>query len=392
MGLTKQVIDRAEYDPEGPTWQWLRDESVPGFGLRLLPSGRKSFVLRYRTRGGRLRYLTMGPYGTLTVSQAQKRARRELGKVLDGDDPAEERKEARRGAKFGDFSETYLRRMEKRWTPKTTYETERRLKKHLKPAFGSARLEDMTRAQVTALLDQIAESSGPYESNRVHELVRAMFNRAQAWGFFPDDRPNPARAIERFKEQSRERWLKPEEVEALMESVRAQPDLSFQAFIPLLLLTGMRKSELLGAQWQHIDFDRGEILLPKTKSGRAQVRTLSAPAVQILRFLPSTEGNPHVFPGRKKGTPRNDFRTEWQEAREAAGLARVTLHDLRRTAGSYIAQAGVSLQVIGEVLGHQHPAITKVYARLSEENERQALEALGEKLGGLLGLDQAAAS
>ncbi len=390
MGLTKQAIDRAKFDPEGPTWQWLRDESVPGFGLRILPSGRKSFVLRYRTRTGRMRYLTLGRYGTLTVSQAQKRAVRELGKVLDGDDPAEERKEARRGATFSDFSETYLRRMEKRWTPKTTYETERRLKKHLKPAFGSARLEDIKRPRISAILDQIAESSGPYESNRVHELVRAMFNRAQAWGFYPDDRPNPARGIERFKEQSRDRWLKPEEVEALMECVRAQTDLSFQAFIPLLLLTGLRKSELLRAQWQHIDFDRGEILLPETKSGRPQVRTLSAPAVQILRFFPGTEGNPYVFPGRKKGTPRNDFRTEWQEAREAAGLANVTLHDLRRTAGSYMAQAGVSLQVIGEVLGHQHAAITKVYARLSQENERQALEALGEKMGGLLGLDQAA--
>ncbi len=97
-----------------------------------------------------------------------------------------------------------------------------------------------------------------------------------------------------------------------------------------------------------------------------------------------------MFPGRKNGAPRKDFRTEWQETREAAGLAQVTLHDLRRTAGSYMAQAGVSLQVIGEVLGHQHAAITKVYARLSEENERQALEALGEKMGGLLGLGQAA--
>ena len=286
MGLTKQAIDRSAFDPEGPTWQWLRDESVPGFGLRLLPSGRKSFVLRYRTRTGRMRYLTLGRYGTLTVSQAQKKARRELGKVLDGDDPAEERKEGRRGATFAGFSETYLRRMEKRWTAKTLYEAERRLKKHLNPAFGSSRLEDMTRAQITALLEQIAESSGPYESNRVHELVRAMFNRAQAWGFFPDERPNPARAIERFKEHSRDRWLKPEEVKALMEGVQAQADLYFRAFIPLLLLTGLRKSELLHAQWQHIDFDRGEILLPETKSGRPQVRTLSAPAVQILRFLP----------------------------------------------------------------------------------------------------------
>src|SRR5690606_28310316 len=132
---------------------------------------------------------------------------------------------------------------------------------------------------------------------------------------------------------------------------------------------------------ENIDFGRGEVLLPETKSGRPQVRQLSTPAREILRFLPRQEGNPYVFPGRTKGTHRRDFRNEWEDARKAAGLEDITLHDLRRTAGSFMAQAGVPLQVIGEILGHQNSDVTRVYARLSEENERQALEDLGTKLG-----------
>jgi integrase len=205
-----------------------------------------------------------------------------------------------------------------------------------------------------------------------------MFNRASAWGFVPEDRSNPARGIERFKEVSRDRWLKPEEVTRRIEAVRnhvpgqlaagnggrnlgerkllnesagaikdgktaparhAKPDPDFRAFVPLLLLTGLRENELLRARWDDVNLKRGEIRLTRTKSGRPQTRKLSAPAIEILRFLPREE-NPHVFPGRSKGTHRRDFRNEWQEVREAAGPEDVTLHDLRRTAGSYMAQAG----------------------------------------------------
>lgn len=392
MALTKREIDGAKYDPEGTSWQWLQDEEVPGFGVRLLPSGRKSFVLRYRTRAGRRRYLTVGPYGTYTVAQARDQARVELAKALQGEDPAEERQEARKGKTFGEFADTYLRRMEKRWAERTRYEYERQIEKYLKPEFGPRGLTDVKRSDVAALLDRIGEESGPYLSNRVHSLVRAMYNRAAKWGFVPDDLPNPARRIDRFKERPKERWLREEEVETLIGEVRKQPDPFFRAFVPLLLLTGMRKSELLRARWEHIDFGRGEMLIPETKAGKPQTRKLSPPAVEILRFLPREEDNPHVFPGRMEGTHRRDFYNEWREVREAANLDDVTIHDLRRTAGSYMAQAGVPLQVIGDVLGHQSTAITKVYARLSEENERDALDTLGAKLGGLMKLGQGGGS
>lgn len=427
VALTMKEVRGAAWSPRGPSTQYLWDtdgegagEAVPGFGVRLYRSGRKSYVLGYRTRAGRFRIVALGTTVGMTLTEARKEASRLRGEVDRGDDPLagrqQAREEARRAVSFRDFCEIYVRRMEKRWTPRTRDEYERRIRKHLKPVFGSTRLEEITRSEVANVLDRIAEGSGPYESNRNHELIRAMFGRASAWGFIPEDRPNPARGIERFREVSRERWLKPEEVTRLIEAVRTyapgasgvgsargestatageeraapdapsrSPDPLFRAFVPLLLLTGLRKNELLQARWDQIDLKRGEIRLPKTKSGRPQVRKLSGPAVEILRFLPRDAANPFVFPGRKPGTHRRDYRNEWQEVREAVGLQDVTLHDLRRTAGSYMAQAGVSLQTIGDMLGHQNPAITRVYARLSEENERQAVEALGEKLGVIFG-------
>lgn len=386
MKLTDRSVKAAKPPTNGkPTLLW--DDELRGFGLRVYASGARSFVYRYTSPAtDRRRLVVLGEFGAITLAQARKKAETYRGRVLDDKDPAPERKPAEKPPTMKAFSEVYLKRMEKRWSAKTSAEYERRLDKHVKPALGTARLDTITRADVAGLLDKIAEGSGPYESNRVHELVRAMFNRAQQWGFFPEDRPNPARGIERFKETSRERWLKPDEVETLMGKVRAEGDVYFQAFVPLLLLTGMRKSELLRLQWEHVDLKSGDVLLPATKSGKAQTRQLSKPARELLRFLPRQEDNPYVFPGRSKGSHRADFRNEWEEARKAAKLEDVTLHDLRRTAGSFMAQAGVSLQVIGEILGHQSSDVTRVYARLGEENEREALEELGTKLGGLLKL------
>lgn len=383
MKLTERTVKAAKVPEKGRAHLW--DEDLRGFGLRIYPSGTRSFVSRYTAPCGRRRRLmVLGEWGVLTVYQARVKAERFRVRILEGEDPGAERDAGKSGPTVTEFADVYIRRMEKRWTEKTRYECRRRIEKHVRPALGSRPMEGVIRAEISDLLENIAESSGPYESNRVHELVRAMYNRAQVWGFFPEDRPNPARAIERFKETARERWLKPGEVEALMEKVREQRDPFFRAFVPLLLLTGLRKSELLRARWDHLDFERGEILLASTKSGRPQVRKLSSPAVEILRFLPRQEGNPHVFPGRKNGSPRTGFKNEWDDVREKAGLPHVTLHDLRRTAGSYMAQAGVPLRVIGEILGHQNSAITRIYARLSEENETQALETLREKLGGLI--------
>jgi integrase len=193
--------------------------------------------------------------------------------------------------------------------------------------------------------------------------------------------------VKRFREHSRDRWLRAEEVSRLMEVVQKEEDPYVRAAIPLLLLTGLRKNELLKARWADIDMERREIHLPETKTGEAQTRLLPGPTLDILRELPRMKGSPYVFPSpTSPSNPRRDLKRQWERIRKAAGLEDVTLHDLRRTAGSFMAQAGVPIQVIQQVLGHSHPGVTRLYARLASENERKALETLADALSGPLGL------
>jgi integrase len=402
MKITDTTVKEAEVPEKGRAHIW--DDELTGFGLRVYPSGAKSFVFRYTSpKTRRRRLMALGECPPTTVHKARTRAERARGKVLDGKDPQADKDEARlrQSVTFREFTKIYIRRMTPRWAKRTPANTRRQADRTVLPKLGARRLDEVTRADISTLLDNVAEKRGPIESNRTHELIRAMLNKAEVWGFVPEGHANPARGIERFRENPRDRWLKPAEVERLMTAVRTlgqgedekDPGPWFRAFVPLLLLTGMRKGELLSLQWSFIDLERAEVRLPETKSGRPQVRQLSPPAVEILRFLPREKDNPHVFPSpRKAGHHRTDFRSEWAAVREKADLTDVTMHDMRRTAGSYMAQAGVPLQVIGDILGHTHPSITKVYARLADENRREALDALGTKLSGLMGLGQGAGS
>jgi integrase len=148
----------------------------------------------------------------------------------------------------------------------------------------------------------------------------------------------------------------------------------------LYLLTGARRSELLGAKWEHVDTDRKVLRLPHTKAGRSHEIPLNAPALAILQDMPRAKGNPHILPGKKKGKPLVGITKVWYRVRTAAGVEDVRLHDLRRTVGSWLATAGNSLPLIGKILNHSSVATTAVYARLAEDQPREALEALGSKL------------
>ena len=227
------------------------------------------------------------------------------------------------------------------------------------------------------------------EANRCLEALRAAWKWADRHELLPEGLRDPTGRVKRFKERGRDRWLRPDELKRLIEATRNEKDAHARAAIPLLLLAGLRKGELFSARWEDVDLERGEIRLPSTKSGGAQVRFLPSPAVGILQNLPRFKESPFVFPSPKNPkTHRKDIKPQWERIRTAARLEDVTLHDLRRTAGSFMAQAGVPLLVIQQVLGHSHPGVTKLYARLASQNEREALETLARELRGILSLDR----
>ncbi|MCC6160300.1 MAG: tyrosine-type recombinase/integrase [Deltaproteobacteria bacterium] len=372
MGLTKQGVEKARYEGRNNGAHYLWDDDFPGFGVRVFPSGRKSFVLAFRTDQGRKRFLTLGSFPALTVHEARALAKRNAAEVCTGRDPQFDKERRRDAATVADLVKTFMERHSK-IHKRTWQKDERQFRCHVLPAWKARKVESITRADVAALHRKIGQGT-PIEANRTLALVRKMFNLAHTWGLVDAGHPNPAAGIQMYRETKRDRWVTHEELPRLVAAIDAEANPYVRAALWLYILTGVRKSELLAARWDDVDFTRRELRIPDTKAGRPHVVPLSAQAVAIIGSLPRLDGNPHLFPGRVAGQSLVNISKPWRAIRKAAKLEDVRLHDLRRTVGSWLAMDGTSLLVIGKTLNQTTPSTTQVYARLSEDPVRAALE------------------
>ena len=371
MKLTKRLIDGIVYQgiDGGRDVRW--DDEIPGFGVRVYPNAKKSFVLSYRVNG-RKRLMVLGAFGALTLEQARKLARRFLVSIIDGTDPLEKRRKAAEGNTVKDLCEVYMQRHA---VPhkKTWKDDERRIQKYVLPIWRNLKASNIRRADVAVLHAKIGDSH-PYEANRVLELLSKMFGLARRWGYLEESAVNPARDIDKFKEAKRDRWVTPEEIPRLVRAINEEQNPYVRTAIWLYLLTGLRKTELLKAKWADVDWARGELKIPDTKSRRVHYVPLSGPALAMLRKTSRFEGNEFILPGRNPGGHIVNIHKPWHRIRARAELRDVRLHDLRRTVGSWLAQSGNSLHLIGKVLNHSSTATTAVYARFAQSQVREALE------------------
>ena len=381
MGLTKRQIDGEKYTGDGVNRPVIWDDNPRGLGLRIYPTGRKVFVLSYRDSGNAKRLATIGDYGVFTLEQAQDRAKTMLRTTEAGADALAVRRANKAAPSFGDLAKDYA--SEHAPTKKTGNEDLRRIARHL-GGWNTRKLAGITRADVQTLIRGIGKAA-PYEGNRTLALLSKMFSLANDWGLLPTGHPNPCQNIKRAKERKRERWVTPAELPAIAQAIDAEPSPYARAAIWLYMLTGCRKTELLSARWSFVDFARAVLSLPETKTGNSHEVPLTAPALAILETLPRLAGNPFVFPGLVAGRPLESIRGPFERVRAAAGCSDVRLHDLRRTVGSWMAQSGNSLALIGKVLNHTNQSTTAVYARFAQDNVRSALEAHAIKLLGAAG-------
>jgi integrase len=394
MKLTKRTLDAALYTGTGNARCMLWDDEIPGFGLRIYPGGRKAFLISYRA-AGRKRLMTLGAYGILTVEQARDRARALLAQVqTEASDPLADRDRARQGETLRDLCQAYMERHGE--AKKSGGDDQRRIDSHLLPLWGPLQVTAITRSDVARLHSRLGRSTR-YEANRTLALLSKMFDLARRWGFVPEHHINPARDIDRFREVKRDRWVTPEELPRLAQAIDGEMNGTARYALWLYLLTGCRKTELLRAQWADVDWTRAELRLPETKTGNVHYIPLSGPALALLRDMPRVEGNPYILPGRgHRGMSVEDraqhpthlvnIQKPWNRVRIAAGVADVRLHDLRRTVGSWLAQAGNSLHLIGRVLNHSNASTTQIYARFGDDTVRAALEQHGARLMGAAGL------
>lgn len=379
--LTKRIVDSAKYEGEGNTKCIIWDSALTGFGLRVYPSGKKSFILSYR-QNGRKRLLSLGKYGVYTVDEARELAIDKLAEINRGEDPVEEKRRQSKAQTFAELCEVYLDRYAKAHK-KSWKEDERRINNHLLPVWRHHLVTSLSRHDIATLHNKIG-SDRPYEANRTLALLSKMFDLAIEWGILEETQANPASRVKKFKEEKRDRYVKSDEMPRLLEAVQREKNVYARYAILMYLLTGMRKSELLGVKWKDVDFERKEIRLADTKAGRVHYVPLSSSAEKILKEMPRTLKNPYVFAGSKEGSALVNIRKPWLRIREEAGLGDVRLHDLRRTVGSWLAQSGHSLHLIGKVLNHSNESTTKIYARLQDDNVRDAMEAYSMNIKDLI--------
>ena len=378
LTLSKRIIDRLSVDDNDAVF-W--DCDLPGFGVRVYPSGAKVYVVQSRAFG-RSKRITVGRHGALSADQARKEAARIIACIKAGDSPASAEPAA--DPTVAALAERYQREyVAMHCKPATVSHYGRMLSKHIVPALGELLVGEVDRKHIMAF--QYGLRDMPTVSNRGVDILVKMFNLAESWGWRPSGR-NPCRFVRRYKvEKHYERFLTPEELYRLGRALDAAPaerlvSTHAAAAIRLLVLTGCRRNEILGLRWEDLDFEAGEMRLEDSKTG-ARVVPLPPPAAKVLRGLSPVEGNPWVFPGRKKGTGQRNINECWDRIRKLAGLDGVRLHDLRHSFASRALALGEGLSMIGELLGHRKVRTTARYAHLARDSVRASTAKVAESIG-----------
>jgi integrase len=416
--------------PERGNRVFFIDKATPGFGVRVTSAGACSFVLDYRTLEGRQRRITIGDAGrwdkgewrpgSWTLKAAKDQAQEHRRKVDTGGDPMANRHEVRGAPTVDELADRFVKEHLVKRRPSTKRDYESLLKLYIRPALGRTKVSDVTHPDVEKLHREVA-TTAPYQANRVVAVLSKMCSLAVRWRMRPD---NPVRGVERAVEHRRERYLTGAEIARLSEVLLTHPERVSANAVRLLLLTGARKGELLSAKWADFDLEEGIWVKPAatTKTARLHRIPLSAPAIELLvemkaavdrefekeqRDYPQAERSPYVFPSLD-GKPLTDIKKfwasacrdaglgAWVEKRDAAGKVvkgadgtpimafepNARVHDLRHTYASVLASAGLSLPIIGALLGHTQVATTSRYSHLMDDPLRAATERAAAVIGG----------
>jgi integrase len=349
------------------------DSAVKGFGCRVTAAGSKAFILNYRTRQGRERRFTIGSFPEWKTAAARQEAEALKKRIDRGEDPLAEIQAGRDAPTVADLCTRYL----EEHAPKKRSEADdkRIIDTFVLPTMRHLKVAEVTYSDIDGLHRKITKRGTPTRANRVASLLSKMFALAIRWGWRAD---NPAKGIERNTEQKRERYLSGAELDALTRALAEHEDQQGANIIRLLLLTGARRGEVLSATWDQFDLAEGVWTKPgaTTKQKTSHRVPLSAPARQLLAELHTNTTSAYVFPGRLGGH-REGVRKAWDALCAKAGISGVRVHDLRHTYASLLASSGLSLPVIGALLGHTQTQTTQRYAHLLDDPLRQATEHVG---------------
>jgi integrase len=401
--ITQKSVEAAKPPADG--YYILFDDKLEGFGVRVTAAGTKSFIYNYRVgeHGEQKRRFTIGRFPAWTADAARDKVRKELcPSILKGADPVHEKQALRTEPTLSDLAADYIEQHAKvKKREKSVYEDKRMLNNIVLPKVGKLRVSAVTRRNVESLHNSLRKT--PYQANRVLALMSKMFTFAMDGELRTD---NPAKGIERFHEDKRETWFSREQLQAFALALDKYPEQDAADALRLLIVTGARPSEVMGAAWPMFDLARGIWNKPShhVKEKKPEHMPLNPTAVMILRRMAKHKTGFHLFPGRDPGKARTTLRNAWKQVCKEAGFAEksfvmgrrkkplprwkpnVRVYDLRHTFASHLISRNWSLQLVGKLLGHTQAATTERYAHVADA----ALRNVTNDFDGVLALPETA--
>lgn len=379
--ITQAVVQKAEITDK---IYYIWDDQITGFGLKVIPNGKKKFVLRYyHCAGGKnaiQRFYLFGETSFMTVPIAREKAAELLLRVKNGEDPQEKKVEYRECETLADFWDNYFVQF---YVPKHK-NPEKYLKNNktyweydIKPKLGHKKLLDLTGKDFEIL--HIAKANTPYSANRMLALASVLCKLIRK----ERNLNISVEGIAHYPEEQRQRILSDSELEALktelVAAIKRKKEMIYTvSAIKILLMTTARKNEILTGQWSRLDWERQILFQPQSKTGWKPIY-LNDTAIKILKQLyerPERELNDYIFKGKGYKSHLKSVKTAWGTILKNAGIDDYRIHDLRHQGASICVENGESLYIVSKMLGHKSQRTTERYAYLSQKPIQKAAELL----------------
>jgi integrase len=367
INWTKTALERLAAHVQGTKSSnyEITDPKTAGLKLQVGTSGRKFFWFRYTYRGEKLA-VRIGEFGPMSIEQARAAAQQHRATLDLGGNPQDARQQVKSMPLVREFADEYI---EQAKLTKITYKNDiAKFRDHILPKIGHLRLSDVSPRDIQLLLGGLKGTLSPATVNRVHALLSVFFNLAVSWKRISH---SPCANLKKLKEANRkDRFMSPDDIRRILAAAPLDMNPVAASAISALILTGLRREEILQSRHEHLDLENGSLFLPKTKNGRSRYVVLNDAAIDVFKSAPRRDDSPWIFPGKDPMKPLNNPTKAWHRILAAAKVERCRLHDCRHAFASMLVNEGASLYQVQLLLGHASSVTTQRYAHLASSTLR----------------------
>ncbi len=342
--------------------------------------GAKTYYAYMKFNGSPKR-IKIGRAGQIKLIKAREIAHTLKEQATLGQDPSAKRKEDLKDITLRQFYETvYKPEYSDIYKRESSVGNDNSIFEHRLADFHNRKMLSIKPEEIEKLHQKTKKELSPYTANRMLSLIKHMYSIAIKQGHI-QSRENPAEFVRKFPEQSRDRFLQSDEIKRFFEALENEDNQVFKNYVLLSLFTGQRRNSVLSMRWDNVDLKNGLIYIPDTKNGEPMQIPMTTQTKELLESMKADSESEWVIPSNKSASGHlEDPKRPWQDLLKRANIKNLRLHDLRRTQGSYQAITGASTNIIGKSLGHKSQSATMVYARLSADPVREAMQKSTDKM------------